>query len=243
MDKQRIECKNCDGGGVLWRAPDEKGSIADECPVCKGEGEVDVLAVPPAKIDKQQAAEKYAKKWINSPAYSGAFAGHIAGWEAHETQQSPASIAFLKEVREKINEAAQGLVDYDFLSEINEAIKNGPKQVAQSPTDAVAHAMDFAKFLANNGIHRSAADLNLWTKDHHDYGPLSKYYTEFNPSRAAPQADKDTNEERDLFAMQFLAFALHDPRAKSLITAGTPAGAILAFYKDRPYLDEDTSKQ
>jgi hypothetical protein len=32
-------------------------------------------------------------------------------------------VAFLKEVREKINDAAQGLVDYDFLSQLNETIK------------------------------------------------------------------------------------------------------------------------
>jgi hypothetical protein len=54
---------------------------------------------------------------------------------------------------------------------------------------------------------------------------------------------KFTEEERDVFAMSFLVFALFDPRAQALIKAGTPAGAVLDLYKDRPYLDEDTSKQ
>lgn len=52
-----------------------------------------------------------------------------------------------------------------------------------------------------------------------------------------------TQEDRDLFAMQFLLFALHDPRAKALIESHTPVGIILDLYKDRPYLDLDTSKQ
>lgn len=54
---------------------------------------------------------------------------------------------------------------------------------------------------------------------------------------------KFTEEERDVFAMSFLVFALFDPRAQALIQAGTPAGAVVALYKDRAYIDEDTSKQ
>lgn len=52
-----------------------------------------------------------------------------------------------------------------------------------------------------------------------------------------------TEEERDLFAMSFFVFALTDPRAQALIEAGTPPKSILDLYKDRPYLDMDTSKQ
>lgn len=52
-----------------------------------------------------------------------------------------------------------------------------------------------------------------------------------------------TEEERDLFAMSFFVFAMTDPRAQALIEAGTPTKAILDFYKDRSYLDMDTSKQ
>jgi glycyl-tRNA synthetase alpha subunit len=54
---------------------------------------------------------------------------------------------------------------------------------------------------------------------------------------------KKMQEERDVFAMSFLVFALFDPRAQALINARSPAGAILALYKDRPSLDPDTSNQ
>lgn len=52
-----------------------------------------------------------------------------------------------------------------------------------------------------------------------------------------------TEEDRDLFAMSFLVFALYDPRAVALRDAHSPAGAILDLYKDRAYIDPDTSKQ
>ena len=52
-----------------------------------------------------------------------------------------------------------------------------------------------------------------------------------------------TEEERDNFAIAFLVFASCDPRAKALLEARTPPGKVLDFYKDRAYLDNDTSKQ
>lgn len=52
-----------------------------------------------------------------------------------------------------------------------------------------------------------------------------------------------TEEDRDLFACSFLVFALFDPRAKALVEANTPVGKILDFYKDRAFIDPDTSKQ
>lgn len=52
-----------------------------------------------------------------------------------------------------------------------------------------------------------------------------------------------TEEDRDLFAMSFLVFALTDTRAQALLKAKTPLKTILDLYKDRPFLDLDPSKQ
>lgn len=49
--------------------------------------------------------------------------------------------------------------------------------------------------------------------------------------------------ERDVFAMGFLVFALTDLRAQALIEAGSSVKAILDFYKDRAFVDNDSSKQ
>ena len=49
-------------------------------------------------------------------------------------------------------------------------------------------------------------------------------------------------EDKDLFALSFLVFALTDPRAQALLQAHSPTGAILALYKDRPFL-QDASQQ
>lgn len=52
-----------------------------------------------------------------------------------------------------------------------------------------------------------------------------------------------TEEERDIFAMSFLVFVLSDLRAKALIDSKSPVKIILDLYKDRPYLDLNSSNQ
>lgn len=51
MDKQtRIQCTNCNGDGLLWKANfSGEGRISDECPMCKGEGEINVPACIPVQ--------------------------------------------------------------------------------------------------------------------------------------------------------------------------------------------------
>jgi len=114
---------------------------------------------------------------------------------------------------------------------------------AQSPSDAVA----FIEWLLKNDYYISS-DGSCYSL----IGPKSKsksisiadLYKLFNPSGAAPQAEGGyTEDEKELFAMQFVVFALTDPRAQGLIAAKSPVGAILDLYKDRAYIDEDTSKQ
>lgn len=50
-------------------------------------------------------------------------------------------------------------------------------------------------------------------------------------------------EDRDIFAMSFCVWLLCDPIAQGLIAAKVTAYSLLQHYKDRPYLDQDTSKQ
>lgn len=50
-------------------------------------------------------------------------------------------------------------------------------------------------------------------------------------------------ENIDNFACGFLVWALFDPVAQVLIKSNTPPAIILDRYKDRPYIDQDTSKQ
>lgn len=52
-----------------------------------------------------------------------------------------------------------------------------------------------------------------------------------------------TEEERDLFAMSFLVFALFDPRAIALRESNFPTKSILDLYKDRAYIDPNPANQ
>lgn len=58
----------------------------------------------------------------------------------------------------------------------------------------------------------------------------------------APQSST-SEEERDNFSISFAIWALHDPQAKSYQEAGITAYGLLEKYKDRPYINTDTSKQ
>lgn len=53
----------------------------------------------------------------------------------------------------------------------------------------------------------------------------------------------ETKDERDIFAMSFLVFALYDPRAKELIKLKGGTRAILDLYENRTYLDQNPSNQ
>lgn len=83
-------------------------------------------------------------------------------------------------------------IDLQFKEHAQEDFEAGwEAHETQSPTDAIAHAMDFANFLFDNGVRKLQAK-NSWIVDHHNYGPLEKYYKLFNPSGAASK-NKDND--------------------------------------------------
>ncbi len=51
------------------------------------------------------------------------------------------------------------------------------------------------------------------------------------------------DEDKDNFAISFAVWVLHDQQAKSYLNSGCSAYQLLEKYKDRPYIDNDSSKQ
>jgi hypothetical protein len=52
-----------------------------------------------------------------------------------------------------------------------------------------------------------------------------------------------SEDDRDNFAIAFMAWALYDPQAIAMREARISAGDLLEKYKSRPYIDSDTQKQ
>ena|SRR3990167_7195232 len=53
----------------------------------------------------------------------------------------------------------------------------------------------------------------------------------------------ETITSRDLFAISFAVWAMHNPQAKAYQEVGISAYDLLEKYKDRPFINYDTSKQ
>ncbi len=51
------------------------------------------------------------------------------------------------------------------------------------------------------------------------------------------------DEDKDNFAISFAVWVMHDQQAKAYLNSGCSAYQLLEKYKDRPYIDNDSSKQ
>lgn len=84
-------------------------------------------------MDKQQAAEKHATNDYGGtvpPFNETMYNSFEAGWEAHEAQSLTDAVALLKQVPRMLHDAADGLVNYDFLKEVHDFITINPSGAA-----------------------------------------------------------------------------------------------------------------